>query len=167
MGTGCSIHTLQFFCGWVIIFFEPIKALKCHQEDKYVEDSYTFVIPYDNDDWYVTNYNRTDPDSVYSPVFLTPGESLKVSKLCNPNFKVYGIYPCETIGATGSCNASVQNHVAVGHFNKNGFVETFLQCPECGCGPEGAPNLNDLYAAEKVSLRKVSHLANIMLNPHE
>ena len=92
---------------------------------------------------------------------------MKVSRLCNPNFKRYGIYSCETIASWKDCNRPVYDYVAYGNINASGFLETYLQCPECGCGPEGAPNLNDLYAAEQSGLRKVSHVATSVLNPHE
>ena len=49
-----------------------------------------------------------------------------------------------------------------GQWNTNGFYETLLQCPECGCGSGGAANLNDLYAAEQDGSRKVSDVENTM-----
>ena len=98
---------------------------------------------------------------------MEPGESFKVSTLCNPNYKRYGIYTCEMIASWSDCERPVYDYVAYGNFNKTGFLETYLQCPECGCGPEGTPNLNDLYAAEQAGLREVSRVATIMLNPHE
>ena len=42
------------------------------------------------------------------------------------------------------------------YYNTNGHLETWLQCPQCGCGAEGAANLNDLYAAEQAGSRKIS-----------
>ena len=54
----------------------------------------------------------------------------------------------------------VKSLIGNGHWNTNGFYETLLQCPECGCGSEGAANLNDLYAAEQDDSRKVSDVEN-------
>ena len=48
--------------------------------------------------------------------------------------------------------------------NTNGHLETLLQCPICGCGSEGAANLNDLFAAELEGSRTVLDNPNSMYN---
>lgn len=78
-----------------------------------------------------------------------------------------GYGPCDEMASVGYCNIKVEYLVRYGFLNTNGIFETLLQCPQCGCGAEGAANLNDLYAAEEAGLRKVSNFTNIMLSPHE
>ena len=49
------------------------------------------------------------------------------------------------------CGSTVLNLIHYSQWNKNGHLETFLQCPQCGCDhlSEGAANLSDLYAIEQ------------------
>ena len=77
------------------------------------------------------------------------GQSFEVSRECNPNFKRTDIWSCDALKAgTGYCNIKVVHLVRYGFLNTDGIFETLLQCPQCGCGVEGAANLNDLYAVE-------------------
>ena len=144
---------------------EPIKALKCDDEDKVtsimvtevgdemsptslspeekpVLDSYTFVIP--EEKWL---------SLLPQPNYLERGQSLTFSGSCNPNFELYYRnmrYSCESVVSTPIyCTQPVHLHVAWATNNTNGHLETYLQCPQCGCGADGAANLNDLYAAEQ------------------
>ena len=86
------------------------------------------------------------------------GHSIQVSESCNPNFILsvqfdsfegaIRVIDCDVIEEFGLCDIRVQQLILNGVWNTNGHFETFLQCPYCGCGSEGATNLNDLYAAE-------------------
>ena len=142
--------------------FEPIKALKCYEasneaaEDdaEAASDSYTFVIP--ENGW----------GSMALGGYLELGQSIEVSRLCNPNFKLRG-QDCDFWAYRNICSLRVSHLIMFGHKNSNGFLETVLQCPQCGCGAEGAANLNDLYVEEQVGSRKVSDVANIMLSQYE
>ena len=84
------------------------------------------------------------------------GDSIQVSTSCNPNFTYFRSSgeDCDAIKEFGEdgCDATVQALIYNGVWNRNGHLETFLQCPQCGCGSEGAVNSNDLYAAELESL---------------
>ena len=73
---------------------------------------------------------------------------------------------CDTIDFFDMCDAPVFILLSGGNWNTNGIYETFLQCPQCGCGSEGAANLNDLYAAEQDGSRKVSDVAYTMFKNH-
>ena len=80
------------------------------------------------------------------------GHSIQVSKSCNPNFIIQGqlvnwlTFDCDEIKSVGFCDYNLANYIIRGgSWNTNGHLETFLQCPQCGCGSEGAANLNDLY----------------------
>ena len=99
---------------------------------------------------------------------LVVGYSVQVSESCNPNL-IYNNptslqYDCDEIKYHGGCDFSVHWLIKYGQWNTNGVYETFLQCPQCGCGSEGAVNLNDLYAAEQDGSRKVSDVANTIFN---
>ena len=88
------------------------------------------------------------------------GQSVQVSSSCNPNFTdFFNFYGCERMAELGWCNIKVSSIVSEGIWNTDGLLETPLQCPECGCGSEGALNLNDLWAAEKDGSRKVSDVS--------
>ena len=125
-------------------------------------DSYTFVRPDDNLNWKIPSQDSNSFD------FFEAGHSLQVSEPCNPNL-IYTTFllqqlDCDKIEFVGGCNLSVIGLIFHGHWNTNGHLETFLQCPQCGCGSEGATNLNDLYAAEQDGSRKVSDVANNIFN---
>lgn len=102
--------------------------------------------------------------------------------MCNPNFKIDND-SCESIPEIWGdlCEADVEFLVyfsydsnfsydspSYGNSNINDTLETVLQCPRsesfpCGCGPEGAADLNELYAAEKAGLRKTA-VSNTMMS---
>lgn len=69
-----------------------------------------------------------------------------------PYFKIF-----ETGHFVAFCSFPVRNLVGWASYNTNDHLETWLQCPQSGCGAEGASNLNDLYAAEQVGSRKISN----------
>ena len=161
--------------------FEPITALKCDEaaheeatneaaeEDDGTSDSYKFVVPEENWWSYATGANgKTSP--------LELGQSLEISALCNPNFMIFDPFfetspkwSCEDIFIRGICttHTSAKGYVYFGNFNTNGFLETPLQCPQCGCGATGAANLNELNIEEETGSRKVSDVANIMFGQYE
>ena len=118
--------------------------------------SYTFVRPddniYINYDWSLLSQEDSN-----SYTILEAGDSLQVSEACNPNFIHYFFlephikYNCDAIMNMGMCGTTVLNLIHYSQWNTNGLLETFLQCPQCGCGQisEGAANLDDLYAVEQ------------------
>ena len=129
-------------------------------------DSYTFVRPDDNSSWYI----RLQEDLNDWETFEA-GHSLQVSESCNPNFLFSVFYSstpldCDETKFFDMCDYPVFVLIAGGNLNTNGIYETALQCPQCGCGSEGAANLNDLYAAEQDGSRKVSDVANTMFKKH-
>ena len=69
------------------------------------------------------------------------------SKSCNPEFKdVYG-RNCAFLAENDGCTLFVtagEELILRRTPNKDSIWETALQCPQCGCGPEGAFKL-DLY----------------------
>ena len=104
-----------------------------------------------------------------------------VSESCNPNFihtqyiqhpnfingnPNYKQYDCDELKDMDACDMKVSDLINYGQWNTNGIFETVLQCPQCGCGSDGAANLNDLYAAEQDGSRKVSDVANTMFLNH-
>ena len=141
-----------------------MKALECNDDNKNGFDSYTFVIPENN--WSIADIATA---LHYSYIYFELGQSLEVSRLCNPNFKAQDVseFSCDFLAGWGYCDIKVVHLVRYGNFNENGTLETMLQCPQCGCGAEGAANLNDLYAAEVAGLRKVKDVATLMLKPHK
>ena len=72
------------------------------------------------------------------------GQSIEISRSCNPNFEAR--VSCEDVKyGINLCN-DLRVLLAWGKYNANDHFETYLQCPQCGCGAEGAVNINDLYA---------------------
>ena len=103
--------------------------------------------------------------------YFEAGHSLQVSESCNPNLTFVYTFnndliqlDCDEIKYHGGCDLPVSRLIKFGQWNTNGIYETFLQCPACGCGSEGAANLNDLYTAEQDGYRKVSDVANTIFN---
>ena len=143
--------------------FQPIKALKCAEIEKDNLDSYTFVRPDDNLIWKIPSREESN-----SYNYFEAGHSLQVSESCNPNL-IYSNdlqFDCEQIKLYGGCDLQVTWLIFSGQWNTHGHLETFLHCPQCGCGSEGAANLNDLYDAEQDGSRKVSDVANTMFENH-
>ena len=107
-------------------------ALNCNTD----VSSYTFVIP--EEGWYWSAENRN----------VSMGESFEFSDSCNPDFKDLDERGCEElISYYYSCNFPAQGYFEYAVFNEQGILETFgLQCPQCGCGADGATNLNDVWA---------------------
>ena len=150
--------------------FQPIKALQCAEIKEDNLDSYTFVRPDDNWSWELPSQ-----EDLNSYNFFEAGHSLQVSASCNSNF-IYAYtnnnhgtpisiqYDCDEIKYHGGCDLRVTQLIKYGQWNTNGIYETFLQCPACGCGSEGAANLNDVYTAEQDGYRKVSDVANTIFN---
>ena len=72
------------------------------------------------------------------------------SKSCNPEFKdTYGrncAFLAENDGCTLSKTAA-EELILSRTPNKDSIWETALQCPQCGCGPEGALKLGLYYDA--------------------
>ena len=119
-------------------------------------NSYTFVLP---TSWF----------QLAGKKFFEVGHSFQVSASCNPNYiindwRVNLNYNCDFIKKNNGCTFPVRSLFNYSKLNTNGHLETFLQCPQCGCGSEGAANLNDLYAAEQDGSRKVSDAANTIFN---
>ena len=54
---------------------------------------------------------------------------------------------CLDVERMGWCNQEVEFLVKNGQYH-DGILTTALQCPQCGCGAEGAANLSDLLDAE-------------------
>jgi len=107
------------------------KVLDCKEEKT---NSYTFVIP--DDDWWI------DSDQDYGEM----GEELEFSTQCNPDFIDTYADDCEEYAISGYCDYSAQEFIEYSSVNEHGILETGLQCPQCGCGSDGAANLNDVYA---------------------
>ena len=95
---------------------------------------YTFVLP---DDFHVYYNNE-----------VSGGQALEFSKLCNADFVDSDGWNCAEFAENGFCEDSADNMVYYATENADGIWETGLQCPQCGCGDDGAVNLNDLYAAD-------------------
>ena len=76
----------------------------------------------------------------------------------------YWNHNCDDIKKYGGCDIPVQWFFYWSKLNTNGHLETFLQCPQCGCGSEGAANLMDVYTAELEGSRTVLDDANSMYN---
>ena len=70
---------------------------------------------------------------------------MKVSSECNEDFVDNDWVSCEGYSSLG-CENQVEALVFYGVTNANGVLETSLNCPQCGCGADGAENLNDLLA---------------------
>ena len=84
------------------------------------------------------------------------GESMEFSALCNPDFTDSDGDDCEFLSNGGYCDNSAYFFIKYSTVNEHGIHETGLQCPQCGCGADGAVNLNDVYAEKgrKLSIKK-------------
>ena len=114
------------------------KVLDCEAK----ASSYTFVVPDDN--WYMVDWNA--PDFIGSSFQV--GDSLEFSDSCNPDFEDSDGEGCEIYGnlTYSYCAYTASFFFEYAVVNQHGIWETGLQCPECGCGSDGAANLNDVYA---------------------
>lgn len=107
--------------------------------------SYTFFIP---ENFWNSTYGISHIEHGHSPV---------VSGLCNPNFVDKDGYDCEDYFENGYCDDMITQLIFYSVWNENGILETSRQCPQCGCGADGAVNLNNLYADEVAGLKNVSN----------
>ena len=78
------------------------------------------------------------------------GTEMEFSLTCNPDFIsqspfLPGATGCETFATV--CNVFKHDfHLLLATRNSNGIWETMLQCPQCGCGENGAAKLvNPMY----------------------
>ena len=92
---------------------------------------YTFIIP---DNWSILQNN------------IKSGTAVRFSSSCNPNFADPNVGDCTKY--VPYCGYPTRFLVAYASENAEGVHETGLNCPQCGCGSDGAANLNDRYAAE-------------------
>ena len=99
---------------------------------------------YDWDFLMVTDYN-------YDYQELSKGHSWQVSTLCNSDFKNALGADCEDHRPGTTWCEFAEDLVIYGVVNEHGILETGLQCPQCGCGADGAVNLNDVYAEKGTS----------------
>ena len=83
------------------------------------------------------------------------GDIVEFSESCNADF----VSPdtnvdCDWYANYGFCDDANDVWELVRNANKNsaGIWETALSCPQCGCGANGALNLNDLYEVYEASL---------------
>ena len=104
--------------------------------------SYTFVIP--GDDWWAVGG------------YIYKGQSFEFSAICNPDFKDIDGWDCKDYSEYGYCDTSAHFLFYYSIYDEHDILETALQCPQCGCGSDGAANLNDVYAdkGRKLSTRK-------------
>ena len=102
------------------------KALECEES----EDTYTFVIP----------------DSFVDFVDFLGGVSLEISSQCNADFVDSNGDTCASYSAFCNAGGSAEFLLYYGVKDADGVLETGLNCPECGCGADGAENLYDWLA---------------------
>ena len=100
-------------------------------------DSYTFVLP----DYFIGHY-------ISGTGFIESGQAIQFSGSCNPDFEDADGINCTQIYVHHKCYAEYDlgllGLIYYGGKNEKGITETALQCPECGCGADGAINFNDL-----------------------
>ena len=96
--------------------------LNCEDEDNSVPDQYAFVMP---ESWLIFQSGES----------VELGQSVEFSGTCNPNFEAW--LTCENAQDYNLCTLSVQAMFNYGTYNENNHFETFLQCPQCGCGAQG------------------------------
>ena len=80
---------------------------------------------------------------------MAGGETLSFSSTCNPDFEDKDGTGCYEYARKNYCNAYKTHRIWFVNFasqNEDGIWETGLQCPECGCGANGATDLNSLSA---------------------
>ena len=78
--------------------------------------------------------------------FVTPNSSLTVSNQCNEDFLDRGRDGCKILALDGYCGKHAEILVELGVTNADGVFETALNCPQCGCGADGAVKLYDRLA---------------------
>ena len=108
--------------------------------------SYRFVIPDEK-------YNFIKDNFRIHQIGNIPNNTIEVSKLCNPNFITeYSEISCGEIFRQGQCEFNLMEHLreARQYWRRYGKTvwETRLNCPECGCGKNGAPDLNEIAEEE-------------------
>ena len=92
------------------------------------EDTYTFVTPDSFEDF-------------------EGGVSLEISSQCNADFVDSLGDTCAKYGEFGWCSSEgAEFFVYFGVTDADGVYETGLNCPQCGCGADGAENLYDRLA---------------------
>ena len=123
-------------------------------------DFYYFTLPFTLAD----RFSEKDMDNfagfpfhTYFQNALTAGASatiIKLSEICNPNFRSSVGYTCSQLSES-FCAERKNNMIGVtqllGQANQRAWHtsgepvwETYLNCPICGCGSNGADNLNNI-----------------------
>ena len=139
----------------------PTAAPTSSQTPQSKLDSYYFTLP--SPLW--DSFSEKDmgppyggfPFHTYFQAALSAGAStiIKLSEICNPNFKSAVGYSCSELSE--SFCAERKNHMIgvtqlLGQANQRSWHssgempvwETYLNCPICGCGSNGADNLNNI-----------------------
>ena len=140
--------------------FQPTGALSCDfgstettTLESYTPTTTTTSTTTADNSWYIfvgpDDFMIYDSYDAYGSVYIDiEGQAHKFSNLCNPDFVASDGYNCELIASGGFCSDKAMVMVFFATENANGIWETALQCPQCGCGDDGAANLNDLYAED-------------------
>ena len=87
------------------------------ENEENVSDSYTFIRPDDNIEWWIQN-----------DVFEI-GHAIQVSESCNPNFIDHFGNSCDDVSkfAKSKCFLQpVRSFIYLGQWNTNGYLETYL-----------------------------------------
>ena len=71
------------------------------------------------------------------------GTDLRISRLCNPNHVGHASWhTCAYHKRNEHCD-DPYTIIGTGKFTSDGYLETLLSCPQCGCGANGARDIND------------------------
>ena len=74
---------------------------------------------------------------------------MQFSGSCNPDFVDVDGDDCNEYHMLNSCSTwSIKSQVRFAKPNEEGYYETGLNCPQCGCESNVGVNLNDLYAQQ-------------------
>ena len=139
----------------LIFYVEVIKSQKALNCDA---NWYLFIISSDYSSIILEYYNDY-PDYIdygdeYSYISgphleLNLGENaIQLSGSCNPDFVDWTGANCTLYGEEGFCEETVLERLFYSNLNSDGIWETGENCPECGCGENGAANLNDVLVDE-------------------
>ena len=80
---------------------------------------------------------------------VSSGDEVQFDGACNPDFDDVWGRDCTFYYEEGMCKSwDLRHFVGFSAINEEGFYETALNCPQCGCKSNVGVNLNDVYAAE-------------------
>lgn len=140
--------------------FYLLKVLGCSFDEQNIEEPVTTTAGTTIANPTTTTTAKSDTyflviEEGFSPVGMTAwwGRTIEVSYLCSPNYvdsfnrncKQLSKY-CENVPNSTFNAKHFPSYLAYATQNRYGYWQTLLNCPECGCGEDGAMKLYNINA---------------------